>query len=149
MPFSFAALAGAAVPHRRAADMPMPNATSSRATDEHRASVCGVSRALRAFTGDLPGFGTTLKLRLSIIITVLLALVTVAGGGYVIRKARDDIRAEVQSTIVLTGHFLDAQLAVLRDRWSIGGYSAPLFQLRELGDVRHLRVKFYDSRWRL
>jgi two-component system sensor histidine kinase UhpB len=74
---------------------------------------------------------------------------TVAGGIYVIRKARDDIRAEVQSTVTLTGHFLDAQLAVLRDRWSMGGYTVPLFQLRELGDVRHLTVKFYDTHGRL
>jgi two-component system, NarL family, sensor histidine kinase UhpB len=49
----------------------------------------------------------------------------------------------------LTGHFLDAQLEVLRDRWSVSGYSVPLFQLRELGDVRHLSVKFYDYNGRL
>jgi len=100
--------------------------------------------------GDgIPGIGTTLKVRLSILITALLAIVTLVGGAYVVRKARDDIRAEVQSTVTLTGHFLDAQLEILRDRWSVSGYSVPLFQLRELGDVRHLSVRFYDYNGRL
>jgi two-component system sensor histidine kinase UhpB len=97
----------------------------------------------------LPAVGSTLKLRLSLLITALIALVTLAGGGYVVRKARDDIRSEVLSTLNLTGHFLDAQLAVMRDRWSVTGNVVPLFQLRELGDVRHLSVKFYDSEGRL
>jgi two-component system, NarL family, sensor histidine kinase UhpB len=97
----------------------------------------------------LPAVGSTLKLRLSLLITALIALVTLAGGAYVVRKARDDIRSEVLSTLNLTGHFLDAQLAVMRDRWSTSGYMVPLFQLRELGDVRHLSVKFYDSEGRL
>jgi two-component system, NarL family, sensor histidine kinase UhpB len=93
--------------------------------------------------------GTTLKLRLSLIITVLLALLTITGGVYVVRKARDDVREEVRSTLNLTGHFLDAQLDVLRDHWSAHGYAVPLFQLRELRDIRHLSVKFYDNQDRL
>jgi two-component system sensor histidine kinase UhpB len=97
----------------------------------------------------LPAVGSTLKLRLSLLITALIALLTLAGGAYVVREARDDIRDEVLSTLNLTGHFLDAQLAVMRDRWSATGYVVPLFQLRELGDVRHLSVKFYDSHGRL
>jgi two-component system, NarL family, sensor histidine kinase UhpB len=96
-----------------------------------------------------PAVGSTLKLRLSLLITALVALVTLAGGAYIVRKARDDIRSEVLSTLNLTGHFLDAQLAVMRDRWASTGYVVPLFQLRELGDVRHLSVRFYDSRGRL
>ena len=93
--------------------------------------------------------GTTLKLRLSLIITALLALLTGTGGVYVVTKARNDVRDEARSTITLTGHFLDAQLDVLRDHWSEHGYVVPLFQLRELRDIRHLNVKFYDTRGRL
>ncbi len=96
-----------------------------------------------------PAVGSTLKLRLSLLITALVALVTLAGGAYIVRKARDDIRSEVLSTLNLTGHFLDAQLAVMRDRWTTTGRVVPLFQLRELGDVRHLSVRFYDSQGRL
>ena len=84
----------------------------------------------------LPLVGSTLKLRLSVWITALIALVTIAAGAYLVREARDDIRSEVLSTLNLTGHFLDAQLALMRDRWSLTGYVVPLCQLRELGDGR-------------
>jgi two-component system, NarL family, sensor histidine kinase UhpB len=106
---------------------------------------------VRTVADSLPGLGSTLKLRISLLITLLLALITVVGGVYVVHKARDDIRAEVQSTLNLTDHFLDAQLVVLQDRWSESarGLPVPLFQLRELQDIRHLSVKFYDTRGRL
>jgi len=91
----------------------------------------------------------TLKLRLSLIISALLALLTLAGGVYVVQKARSDVRDEVRSTLILTGHFLDAQLDVLKDHWAAGGYALPLFQLRELADVRHLNVRFYDTQGRI
>jgi two-component system, NarL family, sensor histidine kinase UhpB len=95
-----------------------------------------------------PG-GATLRLRVCLIITVLLALLTVADGIYVIRKARTDVRDEVRSTLTLTGHFLDAQLDVLQDHWAARGYAVPLFQLRSLGDVRHIDLRFYDNQGRL
>ncbi len=106
---------------------------------------------MRSVVDSLPGLGSTLKLRISLLITLLLALITVAGGVYVVHKARDDIRAEVQSTLNLTDHFLDAQLLVLQDRWSESarGLPVPLFQLRELQDIRHLSVRFYDTHGRL
>jgi two-component system sensor histidine kinase UhpB len=128
------------------------SATEIRATEARPAMPSRVQNAsapVRTIGDAIPGLGSTLKLRLSILITLLLALVTVAGGAYVVHKARDDIRAEVQSTLNLTDHFLDAQLTVLRDRWSTGGFAVPLFQLRELQDIRHLSVKFYDNQGRL
>lgn len=88
----------------------------------------------------------SLEVRLSLLITALLAVVTLAGGVYVVRKARDDIRDETRSTLVLTDHFLDAEVDVLHERWALHGFEAPLFKLRELGDIRHLRVQFYDNR---
>ena len=91
----------------------------------------------------------TLRARVCLIITALLALLTVADGVYVIRKARDDVRDEVRSTLTLTGHFLDAQLNVLQDRWDARGYAVPLFQLRSLGDVRHVDLRFYDNQGHL
>jgi two-component system sensor histidine kinase UhpB len=93
--------------------------------------------------------GTTLEVRLSLLITALLAIVTLAGGVYVVRKARDDIRVETHSTLVLTDHFLDAEIDVLHERWALHGFEAPLFKLRELGEIRHLSVKFYDTGGRL
>jgi two-component system, NarL family, sensor histidine kinase UhpB len=91
----------------------------------------------------------TLKLRVSLLITVLLAIATLAGGVYIVRKARDDTRAEVRSTVNLASRFFDAQLAQLRERWSDGLYRAPLLRLRELGDIRHLSVRLYDDRGNL
>lgn len=91
----------------------------------------------------------TLKLRVCLTITVLLAMLTVAEGIYVVGKARDDVLAEVRSTLTLSGHFLDAQLDVLKDRWAAHGYVVPLFQLRNLADVRHVGIRFYDNRGRL
>jgi two-component system, NarL family, sensor histidine kinase UhpB len=105
----------------------------------------------RADTSEAPRHGLaallpppgTLKLRVSLLITVLLAIATLAGGVYIVRKARDDTRAEVRSTLNLASHFLDAQL---RERPSPGAYAALPFRLRELGDIRHLSVKLYDNR---
>jgi two-component system sensor histidine kinase UhpB len=89
--------------------------------------------------------GISLRLRLSLLITLLIALMMMAGGAYIVREARQDIRDEVRSTMNLTGHFLDAQLAVLQDRGLTQGSSVKLFQLKELRDVRHLEVNFYDG----
>jgi two-component system sensor histidine kinase UhpB len=97
----------------------------------------------------LPAIGSTLKLRLSLLITALIALLTLAGGAYVVRQARDDIRVEVLSTLTLTRYFLDAQLALMRDRGSASADAMAPFQLRELGDVRHLSVRLFDSQGRL
>jgi two-component system sensor histidine kinase UhpB len=93
--------------------------------------------------------GTSLKVRLSLLITVLIVLMMLAGGAFIVRQARQDIRAEEFSTMSLTGHFLDAQLAVLQDRGLGQGYAVHLFQLKELREVRHLAVSFYDREGRL
>lgn len=90
--------------------------------------------------------GISLEVRLSLLISALLAMVTLAGVVYVVRTARDDIRDETQSTLVLTDHLLDAEVDVLHERWAVHGFEMPLFKLRELGEIRHLRVQFYDTR---
>jgi two-component system sensor histidine kinase UhpB len=90
--------------------------------------------------------GISLKLRLCLLITVLIAMMMVIGGAYIVEQARQDVRAEVRSTMNLTSHFLDAQLAVLQERGLGGqGYAVRLFQLRELREVRHLIINFYND----
>jgi two-component system, NarL family, sensor histidine kinase UhpB len=98
---------------------------------------------------SLPRVRTTLKLRLSLLISALLAIVTLAGGVYVVRSAREDIQAEVRSTLNLTGHFLDAEIALLADRPPDGATRPPDLRLRELTGVRHLSVQFFDNHGRL
>jgi two-component system, NarL family, sensor histidine kinase UhpB len=93
--------------------------------------------------------GTTLKLRLSLLITAVLAIVTVAGGDYVVQKARDDARQETHSTVTLTSHLVNAQIESLHSQWESHGYSPPEFNLRQLEDIRHVRIRFYDTEGRL
>jgi two-component system, NarL family, sensor histidine kinase UhpB len=118
-------------------------------TFKSRASPQGRTSAGTEAVAEAVGPRTTLTLRLSLIITVLLALVTLAGGVFVVRKARNDVREEVRSTLSLTGHFLDAELDLLHDQWSANGHAVPVFQLRELKDIRHLSVRFYDNQGHL
>lgn len=92
---------------------------------------------------------STLRLRLSLLITALLALLTISSGIYVVRRACDNTHAEVRSTLNLTTHFIDTELDALHERWSRYGYATPMFRLRELAGVRHLNVKFYDYRYRV
>jgi len=112
------------------------------------AGTAALSAAVPQLGSALPRFGT-LRLRLSLLITALLAIVTLAGGVYIVRKARDDTQAEVRSTLSLAGHFLDAQLAMLRERGAADAYTTPPLKLRELGDIRHLSLKLYDTQGRL
>lgn len=104
---------------------------------------------LAAWVGGRGRFRTTLRLRLSLLITAILAIVTVAGGVYVVQKARDDTRDEAFSTLALTRHLIDGQLRYLgvRDVGEVG--SAPMFGLRELADIRHLSIRYYDRDGRL
>lgn len=91
-----------------------------------------------------------LRLRLSLMISALLALAAAAGGVFIIQQARENIRAEVRSTIDLTGHYLDAELDNMRS--SRGIYydpDAPLFHLNRLRRVRHLEISYYDADGRL
>ncbi len=66
-----------------------------------------------------------------------------------IQRARDDTRDETRSTVALTAHFLDAQLDLFRDQWNTTGYTTPQFRLRELGGIRHLNVRFFDTQGHL
>jgi two-component system, NarL family, sensor histidine kinase UhpB len=93
--------------------------------------------------------GTTLHLRLSLLITALLAMVTTVGGAYVIHKAREDITQETASTIDLTRHFFDAKIEDVEEQWAAHGFAQPDFKLGELHSIRHLRVSFLDARGQL
>jgi two-component system sensor histidine kinase UhpB len=108
------------------------------------AAAAGASSA-PDFGENQANVGTTLKLRLSLLITAVLAMVTAVGGVYVVQKARDDARAESRSTVALTSHLVDAQIDALRSQWESHAFSAPQFDLRQLQDIRHVSVKFYDA----
>jgi two-component system, NarL family, sensor histidine kinase UhpB len=91
------------------------------------------------------GWRPSLKLRLMLLITVLIALFCLAAGIYIVRRAQTDIRSEVYSTTELIQHYLDAQLAVARSSWRENSENLPQLQLAQLSDVRHVDVYFYNA----
>lgn len=95
----------------------------------------------------------SLKLRLNLMITLLLALVMLIGALLTIGNAREDIRAEVESTAGLALHLLDAEILHYTSdyAWLNGAdpSRASIFRLKSLGSVRHLRIEFFDYTGRL
>jgi two-component system sensor histidine kinase UhpB len=100
----------------------------------------------------------SLKLRLNLIITLLLTLILIIGVVLMIRNARDDVRAEVESTTVLALHLLDAEILYFTTDYDwlkngefldTKGDKASIFRLQSLDNVRHLRIEFFDALGRL
>lgn len=94
-----------------------------------------------------------LKFRLNLIITLLLLFVMVIGAFAMIRNAREDVRAEVQSTAFLAIHLLDAEILHYTSDYSwlsgINQNKASIFRLQSLDNVRHLKIEFFDAAGRL
>ena len=95
-----------------------------------------------------------LKIRINLIITLLLALVMLLGAGVMIENAREDIRAEVNSTTVLALHLLDAEVLhyTLDYDWAkTYNYNNKdtIFRLKNLDNVRHLRIEYFDASGKL
>lgn len=94
-----------------------------------------------------------LKLRINLIITLLLGLMMLLGMAMMIDNAREDIRAEVESTTVLALHLLDAQMKhyTSENDWSnvAANNEPPIFRLQSLDNVRHLKIEFFDVWGRL
>lgn len=95
----------------------------------------------------------SLQLKLNLIITSLLLLMLAISAYFIVENARDDVRAEVNSTSNLVLHLLDAEIIHYTsdygwlNRTSKGRVS--VFRLRNLGDIRHLKIDFYDALGRL
>jgi two-component system sensor histidine kinase UhpB len=94
-----------------------------------------------------------LKLRLNLIINVLLLLVMLIGAWLMVRNAREDVRAEVESTAGLALHLLDAEILYYTSDFgwlnSENKNKGSIFRLQSLSNIRHLRIEFYDAGGRL
>jgi two-component system sensor histidine kinase UhpB len=94
-----------------------------------------------------------LKIRINLIITLILALVMLAGAWMTIDNARDDIRAEVDSTTVLALHLLDSEVLHYTTDYAmtapIKQNKVSIFRLQSLDNVRHLRIEFFDANGKL
>jgi two-component system, NarL family, sensor histidine kinase UhpB len=108
-------------------------------------------RRLRIFSRNTssPNRGVSLKLRLTLMITTLIAFVAVMGGVYIVQRAHDDIRGEVKSATSLTQHYLDAELVIAQDYFESHAAALPQLQLAGLHEVRHIDVSFYDMHGKL
>ncbi|HQR52842.1 MAG TPA: histidine kinase [Burkholderiales bacterium] len=87
----------------------------------------------------------SLKLRLNLVITIVLAIIFLASSVFLVREARRDVQAEIESTANLALHFLDAEL----QRARLAGDGPPLFHLAALGEVRHLTITLRDPNDRI
>ncbi len=96
----------------------------------------------------------TLKIRINLIVSILLFLTLIVGGGiFTIKNARGNIQAEIASTAILALHMLDSEIlsySLSSGRMSPANVSSgSIFQLNRLMDIRHLKIDFYDARGRL
>lgn len=90
----------------------------------------------------------SLQFKLNFIITLLLIGLLLTWAVSVIKNAREDVLAEVESTTNLVIHLLDAEIAhYLTDFGWLNrgaGGKTNIFRLNELTNIRHLKVDFYD-----
>jgi two-component system sensor histidine kinase UhpB len=87
----------------------------------------------------------SLKLRLMLLITCLIALFCLAAGVYIVTRAQNDIRGEAYSATELVERYLEAELTLARGAWRLNSNHLPQLQLAKLSDVRHVEVYFYNA----
>jgi two-component system sensor histidine kinase UhpB len=94
-----------------------------------------------------------LKLQINLIISLLLAIVMLLGAWMMIENAREDVRAEINSTTQLALHLLDAELLHYNSDYSWISEkqrnTPTIFNLSTLDNVRHLRIEFFDRQGKL
>lgn len=95
----------------------------------------------------------SLQLKLNLIITSLLIFFLGVSAYLIVEKAREDVRAEVNSTVNLVLHLLDAEIVHYTSDYGWLNRNADqtvsIFRLRSLGNIRHLKIDFYDGNGRL
>jgi len=90
----------------------------------------------------------SLQLKLNIIITSLLLMMLAASAYFIVQNAREDVRAEVNSTSNLVLHLLDAEITHYTSDYGwlnrSAGLGSSIFRLGSLANIRHLKIDFYD-----
>lgn len=90
-----------------------------------------------------------LKLRLNLLITLLMLGILAIATHLLIENAKQDIRAEVASTAKLAKRMLDMQILYISSSGGSIVWQDSPFRLKELSNLRHLHIEFFDSRGRL
>lgn len=95
----------------------------------------------------------SLQLKLNLMITGLLLSLLALSFYSITHNAREDVRAEIESTSNLVIHLLDAEIIHYSSDfgWLNRGAEGQtsIFRLKSLGNIRHLRIDFYDVNGRL
>src|SRR5690606_24758665 len=63
-------------------------------------------------------------------------------------NARENVRAEIESTAVLVTHMLDAEIAYLAATAEYHPMDRP-FSLEDFKHIRHFRIEYFDAKGRL
>lgn len=90
----------------------------------------------------------SLRLRLNLLITLLLVLIMLIGAFQLLHNARENVRAEIESTAVLVTHLLDAEIAYLAATVDYHPMERP-FSLEDFRHIRHFRIEYFDAKGNL
>ena len=86
----------------------------------------------------------TLKFKLNLVVSFLLMLFMLGGLVFNIYNARDNVRAEVESTEKLTLYLFDTAILNNKDLGR-SGLDKKLFKLQSLRHMRHVKIEFYNE----
>lgn len=87
-----------------------------------------------------------LRFRLNLVVTLVLLVILMIGAWVTVNNARESVRAEVDSTMDLALHMLDAELAhVNRSGYIRAIDQNGIFDLARFAGVRHLRIEFFNT----
>jgi two-component system, NarL family, sensor histidine kinase UhpB len=86
----------------------------------------------------------TLKFKLNLVVSFLLMLFMLGGLIFNIYNARDNVRAEVESTEKLTLYLFDTTILNNKDLGR-SGLDKRLFKLQSLRHMRHVKIEFYNE----
>src|SRR3546814_2577092 len=70
------------------------------------------------------------------------------GAFQLMSNARENVRAEIESTAVLVTHMLDAEIAYLAATAEYHPMDRP-FSLEDFRHIRHFRIEYFDAKGRL
>lgn len=89
----------------------------------------------------------SLQLKLNLMISCLLLVLLGVSTLFIVRNAREDVRAEVTSTASLALHLLDAEILHYSSDfgWINHNDGASIFRLKNLDNIRHLKIDFFDK----
>jgi two-component system sensor histidine kinase UhpB len=85
-----------------------------------------------------------LRFRLNLIVTLVLLVIFTISAIQAVNKARENVRAELESVMVFAMHTLAAELNHIKQTEALKWDRSALFDLNQLANIRHLQIAFYD-----